>query len=165
MPIFSKPALPVRLSSLFSEPMLAYRNTNRSFSKAVLSRPNLYEKVVQSSGWWNIHFTVGISCERAAPLAEKNAAARHQLLRSLISLRNEHSIYICVLSLYRSLMFVNMANKAFAWHITHLFISYLIWTLKSDQVSVWEQNGCSERGYQFTWFSEYLCTIQVHMCL
>jgi hypothetical protein len=38
----------------------------------------------------HIHFTVEISSERAAPLAEKNAAARHHLLRSLISLHNEH---------------------------------------------------------------------------
>jgi hypothetical protein len=30
---------------------------------------------VQSVGWLDIHFTVGISYERAAPLAEKNAAA------------------------------------------------------------------------------------------
>jgi hypothetical protein len=40
----------------------------------------------------DIHFTVGTSCERAAPLAEKNAAARHHVLRSLISLHNEHRI-------------------------------------------------------------------------
>jgi hypothetical protein len=38
-------------------------------------------------------FTVGISCERSAPLAEKNAAARHHVLRSLINLHNEHPIY------------------------------------------------------------------------
>jgi hypothetical protein len=46
---------------------------------------------VQSAGWLDIHFTVGTSCERAAPLAEKNAAARHHVLRSLISLHNEHN--------------------------------------------------------------------------
>jgi hypothetical protein len=40
----------------------------------------------------DIHFTVGTSCERAAPFAEKNAAARHHVLRSLISLHNEHPI-------------------------------------------------------------------------
>jgi hypothetical protein len=28
----------------------------------------------------DINFTVGTSCERAAPLAEKNAAARHQVM-------------------------------------------------------------------------------------
>jgi hypothetical protein len=39
-----------------------------------------------------IHFTVGTSCERAAPLAEKNAAARHRILRSLINLHNEHRV-------------------------------------------------------------------------
>jgi hypothetical protein len=38
-------------------------------------------------------WTVGTSCERAAPLAEKNAAVRHPVLRSLISLHNEH-LYI-----------------------------------------------------------------------
>jgi hypothetical protein len=48
---------------------------------------------VQSAGCLDIHFTVGISCKRAAPLAKKNAAARHHLLRSLISLHNEHPIY------------------------------------------------------------------------
>jgi hypothetical protein len=47
---------------------------------------------VQSAGWLDIHFTVGTSCERAAPLAEKNAAAQHHVLRSLISLHNEHRI-------------------------------------------------------------------------
>jgi hypothetical protein len=51
---------------------------------------------VQSAGWSGIHFSVGTSCERAAPLAEKNAAARHHVLRSLISLHNEHR----VLSIY-----------------------------------------------------------------
>jgi hypothetical protein len=40
----------------------------------------------------DIHFTVGTSCERAAPLAKKNAAARHHVLRSLISLHNEHRV-------------------------------------------------------------------------
>jgi hypothetical protein len=35
---------------------------------------------------------LGTSCERAAPLAEKNAAARYHVLRSLISLHNEHRI-------------------------------------------------------------------------
>jgi hypothetical protein len=33
-------------------------------------------------------------CERAAPLAEKNAVARHHVLRSLISLHNEHPVYL-----------------------------------------------------------------------
>jgi hypothetical protein len=41
----------------------------------------------------DIHFTVGTSCERAASLAEKNAAARHHVLRSLISLYYEHRVY------------------------------------------------------------------------
>jgi hypothetical protein len=41
-----------------------------------------------------IHFTVRISCERAAPFAEENAAVRHHVLRSLISLYNEHSVYV-----------------------------------------------------------------------
>jgi hypothetical protein len=29
---------------------------------------------VQSAGWLDIHFTVGTSCERAAPLAEVRSA-------------------------------------------------------------------------------------------
>jgi hypothetical protein len=41
----------------------------------------------------DIHFIVGTSRERAAPLAEKIAAARHHVLRSLISLHNEHRVY------------------------------------------------------------------------
>jgi hypothetical protein len=47
---------------------------------------------VQSAGWLDIHFTAGASCERAAPLAEKNVAARHHVLRSLISLHSEHRV-------------------------------------------------------------------------
>jgi hypothetical protein len=38
---------------------------------------------VQSAGVVDIHFTVGVSCERAASL----------VLRSLISLHNEHHVY------------------------------------------------------------------------
>jgi hypothetical protein len=37
----------------------------------------------------DIHFTVRSSGERAAPLAEKNAAERHHILRSLISLNTK----------------------------------------------------------------------------
>jgi hypothetical protein len=44
----------------------------------------------------DINFTVGTSCERAAPLAEKNAAAQPHVLRSLISLHNEHRVLINV---------------------------------------------------------------------
>jgi hypothetical protein len=46
----------------------------------------------------DIPFTVGTSCERAAPLAEKNVAARHHVLRSLISLHNEHRVLRTVFS-------------------------------------------------------------------
>jgi hypothetical protein len=45
---------------------------------------------VQSAGWLDIRFTVGTSCERAAPLGEKHATARHHVLRSPISLNSEH---------------------------------------------------------------------------
>jgi hypothetical protein len=48
---------------------------------------------VESAGSLDIQFTVGISCERAAPLAEKNAAARHYVLINLISLHDEHRLY------------------------------------------------------------------------
>jgi hypothetical protein len=34
----------------------------------------------------DIHFIIGTFCESAAPLAEKNAAARHHVLRSLSEL-------------------------------------------------------------------------------
>jgi hypothetical protein len=47
----------------------------------------------QSAGILDIHFTVGSSCKRAASLAEKNAA-QHHVLRSLISLHNEHRVYL-----------------------------------------------------------------------
>jgi hypothetical protein len=46
---------------------------------------------VLSAGWLDIDFTVGTSYERAVWLAEKNAAARHHVLRSLISLRRHFS--------------------------------------------------------------------------
>jgi hypothetical protein len=58
----------------------------------ILLGKTLYTSVVQSAGWLNIQFAVGTSCERAAPLAEKNAAAWHHVLRSLISLHNEHCV-------------------------------------------------------------------------
>jgi hypothetical protein len=48
---------------------------------------------VQSAGWLDIHFTVGISCVRAAPLAGKHGDWRHHLLTYLISLHNEHSVF------------------------------------------------------------------------
>jgi hypothetical protein len=41
----------------------------------------------------DVSFIVGTSYERAAPLAEKNVAVRHHVLRSLISLHNEDPIY------------------------------------------------------------------------
>jgi hypothetical protein len=53
-----------------------------------------YISGVQSAGWLDIHLTVGTSCERDEPLAEKIAAARHQVLGSLISLHNEHRLFI-----------------------------------------------------------------------
>jgi hypothetical protein len=43
-----------------------------------------------------VHFTFGTSCERAGPLAEKNAAARHHVLRRLISMLNERRVYIYI---------------------------------------------------------------------
>jgi hypothetical protein len=51
----------------------------------------------------DIHFTVRTSCESAAPLAEKNAAARHHVLRRLISLcsfslRCEHPVYFNIVA-------------------------------------------------------------------
>jgi hypothetical protein len=48
--------------------------------------------VFRAQAEWTFHFTVGTSSEIAAPLAEKNAAARHHVLRSLISLHNEHRV-------------------------------------------------------------------------
>jgi hypothetical protein len=48
---------------------------------------------VESAGSLGIHFTIGTSCERAAPLAQKNAAARHRALKNLINLHNEHRVH------------------------------------------------------------------------
>jgi hypothetical protein len=56
----------------------------------------LYISTVQSVGWLDIHFTIRTSCERAAPFAKKNGAAQHHVLRSLISLHNEHLVYIYI---------------------------------------------------------------------
>jgi hypothetical protein len=55
----------------------------------------MYMYIGYSERWLilDIHFTVGTSCERARPLAEKNAAARYHVLRRLISLHNEHRVY------------------------------------------------------------------------
>jgi hypothetical protein len=66
---------------------------------------------VQSAGWLGINFTVGTSYERAAPLAEKNAAARYHLLRSQISLHNwsgfhTHNRYYMLRSFNDIILFV-----------------------------------------------------------
>jgi hypothetical protein len=53
-----------------------------------------YYRVFRAQADWTFHFTIGTSTERAAPLAEKVAVARHHVLRSLISLHNEHLMYI-----------------------------------------------------------------------
>jgi hypothetical protein len=47
---------------------------------------------VLSAGWLDIHFTVGISCESASPLAEENAAAHHHVPRTLKSLQDERQV-------------------------------------------------------------------------
>jgi hypothetical protein len=62
----------------------------------------------------DIRFTVGTSCERVAPLAEKNAAARHHVLRSPISLHDEHPVYI----------FINVYSRCYA--------TILRWSVISD---------------------------------
>jgi hypothetical protein len=49
--------------------------------------------VFRAQADWTLIVPSATSCERAAPLAEKNAAARHRVLRSLISLHNEHRVY------------------------------------------------------------------------
>jgi hypothetical protein len=58
---------------------------------------------VWSAGWFDIHFAVGTSCERAVPLAKKNATARHHVLRSLIRLHNEHSVFLFSIASRRTL--------------------------------------------------------------
>jgi hypothetical protein len=57
---------------------------------------------VQSAGRLDIHFTARTSCESAAPLAEKNAAAWRHILTSLISLHNEQRV---------SLQFISCCSK------------------------------------------------------
>jgi hypothetical protein len=51
-------------------------------------------RVFRAQADWTFILTIRVSCERATPLAEKNFAARHHVLRSLISLHNEHSISV-----------------------------------------------------------------------
>jgi hypothetical protein len=71
-----------------------------------LSFPTLIFSVilsgVQSAGWFDIHFTVGTFCERAAPLAEKNAATRYHVLRSLINVHNEHRVFVTLFKVLKS---------------------------------------------------------------
>jgi hypothetical protein len=83
----------------------------------------------------DIHFTVGISCEGAAPHAEKNAAVRHHVLRSLISLHNKHPIFLShkaefsVLVTVRTFLFVSYTSS---WLVSFLLKTdpvYLNWNI------------------------------------
>jgi hypothetical protein len=59
----------ILLSTLFSNILSLWSSLNVRDQV-----PHQYRTIgkIQSSGWLDIHFTVGISCERAAPLAKKN---------------------------------------------------------------------------------------------
>jgi hypothetical protein len=50
-------------------------------------------RVFRGQADWKFILPSEFPAKRAAPLAEKNAVARHHVLRSLISLHNEHPIY------------------------------------------------------------------------
>jgi hypothetical protein len=119
---------------------------------------------VQSAGWLDIHFTVGTSCERAAPLAEKNASARHHVLRSLISLHNEHRVvsveyYLLRLlaSFFREKVFLGESYIAFrrAYLLQNRSLSwkqqsaYFYEVQRGDKVAVLEKGADSmvEEGY------------------
>jgi hypothetical protein len=69
---------------------------------------------------WTYNFTVGTLCERAASLAEKNAAARHHVLRSLISLHNEHRVY-------SKAKYRDCVTKLAPWAIIQLFFRHYLW--------------------------------------
>jgi hypothetical protein len=77
---------------------------------------DLYISGVQSAGWVDIRFTIGTSCERAAALAEKNAAARHHVLRSLIRLHNEHHVVSRQPWLKRHKRSPKPSNLNLLWH-------------------------------------------------
>jgi hypothetical protein len=84
------PSIGSSKEKLYSPCRKVQRNEkHRYYREHILELPG-----VQSAGWLDIHFTVVISCERAASLAEKNSAARHHVLRRLINLHNEHPICI-----------------------------------------------------------------------
>jgi hypothetical protein len=58
----------------------------------------LYRMLRAQADWT---FSLPTSRERAGPLAEKNAAGRHHVLRILISLHSEHRVYKVVPRIYK----------------------------------------------------------------
>jgi hypothetical protein len=63
------------------------------FNESLMAAAFLVNPIPIQPSSLDIHFTVGTSCERAVPLSGKNVAAQHYVLRSLISLHNEHLLY------------------------------------------------------------------------
>jgi hypothetical protein len=105
---------------------------------------SLYLSGVQSAGWLDIHFTVGTSCERAAPLAEKNAVWHH-VLRSLISLHNEHcvdvhlALDIRMLSIWKFINMNTLGNVNFFNFYSNLFsFLYLFAYVMHSFSDIWE---------------------------
>jgi hypothetical protein len=65
-----------------------------------VSHPYINISKIHSTGWLDIHTTVGNSCENEVPLAKKNAVARHHVLRRLISLHND-TVWFCLFQFLR----------------------------------------------------------------
>jgi hypothetical protein len=60
---------------------------------------NYFYRVFRSQADWTFILPSELPCERAAPLAEKNTARRHHILKSLAGLHNEHRICLRLLLL------------------------------------------------------------------
>jgi hypothetical protein len=71
--------------------MFGYKRKLKRVRSAHTSLANY--RVFRAQADSTFHFTVEISCERTAPPSEKNFAPRHHLLRGLLSLHNEHSVF------------------------------------------------------------------------
>jgi hypothetical protein len=87
---------------------------------------------VKSAGWLGIHFTIGTSCERAAPLAEKNAAAQRHVLRSP---DKPAQWTLCILllamsELLQQYVICKKSNKSHSMSKQHRKETFLTWPLR-----------------------------------
>jgi hypothetical protein len=93
-------------------------------------------------------------CERAVPLAEKNAAVRHHVLRSLISLHKEHCILDMSQQNGRSPMYELMILQSTVvpeWLTTHITAKWLflpVYALMCLQITLWSLNDLLNMSQQ-----------------